>query len=75
MAHSGSCSDPLNNPDGHPNRKGQAYLHLSLSLFDVKVEAEAVVLPFSSVQSLRHVRLCVTPCIAACQASLSITNS
>ena len=55
MAHSGSCSDPLNNPDGHPNRKGQAYLHLSLSLFDVKVEAEAVVLPFSSVQSLRHV--------------------
>ena len=34
-----------------------------------------MVLPFSSVQSLRHVRFCVTPCIAACQASLSITNS
>ena len=30
---------------------------------------------FSSVQSLSHVRLCATPWIAACQASLSITNS
>jgi len=30
---------------------------------------------FSSVQSLNHVRLFVTPWIAACQASLSITNS
>ena len=30
---------------------------------------------FSSVQSLSHVRLFVTPCIAAHQASLSITNS
>ena len=29
----------------------------------------------SSVQSLSHVRLFVTPWIAACQASLSITNS
>ena len=28
-----------------------------------------------SVQSLSHVRLFATPCIAACQASLSITNS
>ena len=31
-------------------------------------------LPFSSVQLLSHVQLC-TPWIAACQASLSITNS
>ena len=31
--------------------------------------------PFSSVQSLSRVRLFVTPWIAACQASLSITNS
>ena len=31
--------------------------------------------PFSSVQSLRHVQLFGTPWIAACQASLSITNS
>ena len=30
---------------------------------------------FSSVQSLSHVRLFVTPWAAACQASLSITNS
>ena len=30
---------------------------------------------FSSVQSLSRVRLFVTPWIAACQASLSITNS
>ena len=30
---------------------------------------------FSSVQSLRHVPLFVTPRTAACQASLSITNS
>ena len=32
-------------------------------------------LPFSSVQSLSCVRLFATPCIAARQASLSITNS
>ena len=30
---------------------------------------------FSSVQSLSHVQLCVMPWTAACQASLSITNS
>ena len=30
---------------------------------------------FSSVQSLSHVRLFVTPRVMACQASLSITNS
>ena len=30
---------------------------------------------FSSVQSLSHIRLFVTPWIAACQGSLSITNS
>ena len=30
---------------------------------------------FSSVQSLSHVRLFMTPWTAACQASLSITNS
>ena len=31
--------------------------------------------PFGSVQLLSHVRLFATPWIAACQASLSITNS
>ena len=30
---------------------------------------------FSSVQSLSHVQLFVTPCTAVCQASLSITSS
>ena len=33
-----------------------------------------ILVPFSSVQSLSRVRLFVTPWIAACQASLSITN-
>ena len=33
------------------------------------------VIPFSSVQLLSHVQLFATPLIAACQASLSITNS
>ena len=32
-------------------------------------------LPFSSVQSLSHVRFFATPWTAACQASLSLTNS
>ena len=32
-------------------------------------------IPFSSVQSLSRVQLLVTPSTAACQASLSITNS
>ena len=35
----------------------------------------SVAVQFSSVQSLSHVRLFATPWIAACQASLSITNS
>ena len=34
-----------------------------------------IYIQFSSVQSLSHVRLFVTPWTAACQASLSITNS
>ena len=39
-----------------------------------RAEAQASV-QFSSVQLLSHVRLFVTPWTAACQASLSITNS
>ena len=35
----------------------------------------SIVVQFSSVQLLSHVRLFVTPWTAACQASLSITNS
>ena len=45
----------------------------------VKHLTDAIRIPssvqFSSVQSLSHVRLFATPCITACQASLSITNS
>ena len=37
-------------------------------------EVEEVLVQFSSVQSLSHVQLFATPWIAACQASLSITN-
>ena len=36
---------------------------------------EVVLVQFSSVKSLSRVRLLATPWIAACQASLSITNS
>ena len=43
--------------------QGKMFLLLSISFY------------FSSVQSLSHVRLFVTPWIVACKASLSITNS
>ena len=46
---------------------------LHLSLFCCL--ADRIVIQFSSVQSLDHVRLFETPWTAACQASLSITNS
>ena len=44
---------------------------------DRRMDKEIVVCcaQFSSVQSLSHVQLFATPWIAACQASLSITNS
>ena len=38
-------------------------------------ESPSQVVSFSSVQLLSHVRLFGTPWIAACQASLSVTNS
>ena len=52
----------------------------SLSSFPVNNKALLTILfilyvQFSSVQSLSRVRLCETPSMAACQASLSITNS
>ena len=43
-------------------------------IFDFSV-IKILNIQFSSVQSLSHVRLFVTPWIAACQASLFITNS
>ena len=45
---------------------------LKLSIQKTKIMASG---PISSVQSLSRVRLFATPWIAACQASLSITNS
>ena len=45
---------------------------LNLNIQKMKIMASG---PISSVQSLSHVRLFVTPGIAAPQASLSITNS
>ena len=45
---------------------------LKLNIQKPKIMASS---PISSVQSLSHVRFFATPWIAACQASLSITNS
>ena len=45
---------------------------LKISIQKTKVMASS---PISSVQSLSHVQLFVTPWTTACQASLSITNS
>ena len=47
---------------------------LKLSVQKTKIMASGPI-QFSSVQSLSHVRLLATPWIAACQASLSTTNS
>ena len=44
-------------------------------VYYLQVASYVQVLPFSSVQSLHHVRLFMTPWTAAHQASLSITNS
>ena len=50
--------------------KPGGYINHTFFLFNQKRK-----LKFNSVQSLTHIRLIVTPWIAACQASLSITNS
>ena len=54
------------------NGVGQTCI-LSPCLFNLYAEFSSI--QFSSVQSLIHVRLFVTPWTAACQASLPITNS
>ena len=55
----------------HNTKSGIGFLIINASfIFIVMTE-----LRFSSVQSLSHVRLIATPWTAACQASLSITNS
>ena len=53
--------------------------HISLStdrIYTVLyIQANLLQGQFSSVQSLSHVQLFVTPCTTACQVSLSVTNS
>ena len=46
-----------------------------LHIFHLFFQVSNILLQFSSVQLLSHVWLFATPWIAACQASLSITNS
>ena len=53
--------------------KGKLWLSLVLCLWTFHITF--LIVQFSSVQLLTHVRLFVTPWIAAHQASLSITNS
>ena len=52
---------------------------LKLNIEKTKIMASSLIqfssVQFISVQSLSRVQLFATPCIAACQASLSITNS
>ena len=53
--------------------------YVSISWWDLKVPKPVfllrVMVQFSSVQSLSHIRLFVAPWTTACQASLSITDS
>ena len=52
------------------------YLKLTIFLtFYSKIVIDFLLISFSSVKLLSHVQLFVTPCTAACQSSLSITNS
>ena len=51
------------------------FCYFSSSYKKPKAPMWFIILQFSSVQSLSCVRLIATPWIAACQASLSITNS
>ena len=50
-------------------------LDSSLCILQPSISHDVLSVQFSSVQSLSHVQLFATPWIAACQASLSITNS
>ena len=54
--------------------EGHSYIYLKWSVFLGDAQ-NFNLLQFSSVQSLSHVHLFATPWTAACQASLSITNS
>ena len=59
----------------HPVSLASIYFTLGFQRITCVSFSKWRTLQFSSVQSLSHVQLFVTPWTAACQASLSITNS
>ena len=59
----------------HPVSLASIYFTLGFQRITCVYFSKWRTLQFSSVQSLSHVQLFVTPWTAACQASLSITNS
>ena len=68
----------LNKNRGNPVNKLNIWIHISILIanrYKKKDVPTSLVIQFSLVQLLSHVRLFATPWIAACQASLSITNS
>ena len=56
-------------------KEGKRFLHWRPGLSSSRALRQHQMAQFSSVQSLSHVQLFATPWTAACQASLSITNS
>ena len=72
---------PLSTPSSSPHPHAQHHLTLMFSPSppsyhdDLTLTTTITTISSVSVQSLSHVRLFVTPGTAACQASLSITNS
>ena len=56
-------------------RKPMTNLDSILKSRDITLPTKVHIVKFSSAQSLIHVQLFATPWTAACQASLSITNS
>ena len=68
-------SPPASRPWDSPGKNTGVGCHFLLQCMKVKSESEVTSVQFSSGQLLSRVRLFVTPCIRACQASLSITIS
>ena len=68
-------SPPASHPWDSPGKNTGVGCHFLLQCMKVKSESAVTSVQFSSGQLLSRVRLFVTPCIRACQASLSITIS